>query len=73
MKERSERFARLIQEELVGILPSLEDPRSHLRRIRDALDVEGIDEVAETIEPHAGWRLWTDDFNNIVQVLKSTD
>ncbi len=39
----------------------------------DALDVEGIDEVAETIEPHAGWRLWTDDFNNIVQVLKSTD
>ena len=37
----------------------------------DALEVEGIDEVAETIEPHAGWRLWTDDFNNIVQVLKS--
>ena len=27
MKERSERFARLIQEELVGILPALEDPR----------------------------------------------
>jgi ribosome-binding factor A len=27
MKERSERFARLIHEELVGILPSLEDPR----------------------------------------------
>jgi ribosome-binding factor A len=27
VKERSERFARLIHEELVGILPSLEDPR----------------------------------------------
>jgi len=39
----------------------------------DALEVEGIDEVAETVEPHAGWRLWTDDFNNIVQVLKSSD
>jgi ribosome-binding factor A len=27
VKERAERFARLIHEELVGILPSLEDPR----------------------------------------------
>ncbi|MDB4968422.1 MAG: ribosome-binding factor [Myxococcales bacterium] len=27
MNERSERFARLIHEELVGILPMLEDPR----------------------------------------------
>ena len=27
MKERAERFARMIHEELVGILPALEDPR----------------------------------------------
>ncbi len=27
MKERAERFARMIQEELVGILPDLQDPR----------------------------------------------
>jgi SAM-dependent methyltransferase len=37
----------------------------------DALDVEAIDDVAEKIEPRAGWRLWTDDFNNVVQVLKT--
>ena len=29
-----------------------------------------IEEVAEEIEPRDDWRLWTDDFNNIVQVLK---
>src|SRR5512147_2644559 len=27
MKERAERFARMIHEELVGILPDLQDPR----------------------------------------------
>jgi SAM-dependent methyltransferase len=37
------------------------------------LEKEPIDEVAEAIEPRPGWRLWTDDFNNIVQVLKSRD
>jgi hypothetical protein len=36
----------------------------------DALEAEEIDEVSEKIEPRPGWRLWTDDFNNIVQVLK---
>jgi hypothetical protein len=35
-----------------------------------ALRVPTIDEVAESIEPRPGLRLWTDDFNNIVQVLK---
>jgi SAM-dependent methyltransferase len=39
----------------------------------DALEAEKIDEVAEQITPHAGWRLWTDDFNNVVQVLKSRE
>jgi len=36
----------------------------------DSLEAKSIDEAAETIEPHPGWRLWTDDFNNILQVLK---
>jgi SAM-dependent methyltransferase len=36
----------------------------------DALDADEISEVAVLIQPKPGWRLWTDDFNNIVQVLK---
>ena len=36
----------------------------------DTLEADAIDEVAEQIEPRPDWRLWTDDFNNIVQVLK---
>ena len=36
----------------------------------DTLEADAIDDVSEQIQPHPGWRLWTDDFNNIVQVLK---
>jgi SAM-dependent methyltransferase len=36
----------------------------------EALEAKAIDEVAEAVEARPGWRLWTDDFNNIVQVLK---
>ncbi len=36
----------------------------------DTLEANAIGEVAKTIEPKPGWRLWTDDFNNIFQVLK---
>ena len=39
----------------------------------ERLDAKPIEEAAETIEPRAGMRLWTDDFNNIVQVLKHDD
>jgi len=39
----------------------------------DALEAEAIDEAAQTIDPRPGWRLWTDDFNNIVQILKRDD
>jgi SAM-dependent methyltransferase len=39
----------------------------------ETLDAPLIDEAAETIEPRPDWRLWTDDFNNIVQVLKHDD
>ena len=37
------------------------------------LEAAPIEEAAEAIEPRAGLRLWTDDFNNIVQVLKHDD
>jgi SAM-dependent methyltransferase len=36
----------------------------------DALARVPIDEVAEPIAAHPNWRLWTDDFNNVLQVLK---
>ncbi|HET9764217.1 MAG TPA: fused MFS/spermidine synthase [Casimicrobiaceae bacterium] len=39
----------------------------------ETLGAPSIDAVAETIEPRPEWRLWTDDFNNIVQVLKRDD
>jgi hypothetical protein len=35
-----------------------------------ALEAPLIDEVSVPIDPRPGLRLWTDDFNNIVQVLK---
>jgi len=34
------------------------------------LDAPRITEAAVPIVEHADWRLWTDDFNNLVQVLK---
>jgi len=34
------------------------------------LDKAPIAEAAKPIEARPGWRLWTDDFNNLVQVLK---
>jgi len=39
----------------------------------DRLEAKPIEEAGEAIEPRAGLRLWTDDFNNIVQVLKHDD
>ena len=35
-----------------------------------SLAVPLIAEVAKPIQPRGDWALWTDDFNNIVQVLK---
>ncbi|HEY8242250.1 MAG TPA: fused MFS/spermidine synthase [Casimicrobiaceae bacterium] len=35
-----------------------------------ALQKPAIADAATAIEPRRDWRLWTDDFNNIVQVLK---
>jgi len=39
-------------------------------RDRRALDAPGIKEVSEPMEEQPSWRLWTDDYNNLVQVLK---
>ncbi len=36
----------------------------------EALARGPISEVAEAITPRPGWRLWTDDFNNVIQTLK---
>ena len=36
----------------------------------DILDRPRIAETAKPIVAHPGWRLWTDDFNNLFQVLK---
>jgi len=37
---------------------------------RELLDRPELREVETEIEPRRDWRLWTDDFNNLVQVLK---
>lgn len=36
----------------------------------ESLTREGLSEAAKPIVPRPDWRLWTDDFNNLVQVLK---
>jgi SAM-dependent methyltransferase len=38
-----------------------------------ALEAAPIDDVSVAIDPRPDWRLWTDDFNNIFQVLKSRE
>jgi len=37
---------------------------------KDLLAHPRLAEATNPIESHPGWRLWTDDFNNLVQVLK---
>jgi SAM-dependent methyltransferase len=37
---------------------------------KETLEAAAIDEVAEAIDPPPDFPLWTDDFNNIVQVIK---
>jgi hypothetical protein len=34
------------------------------------LESPDIEDATLPIEPRPDWRVWTDDFNNIVQVLK---
>ena len=47
--------------------------RSDWVLVSDSAEVlarQPINEAALPIATHSGWRLWTDDFNNVVQVLK---
>jgi hypothetical protein len=37
---------------------------------RESLDRPELTESAKDVEVRKDWRLWTDDFNNLVQVLK---
>jgi hypothetical protein len=37
---------------------------------RESLDRPALTEAATEVEVRKDWRLWTDDFNNLVQVLK---
>jgi SAM-dependent methyltransferase len=37
---------------------------------RELFDRPALADAAKNIEPRPDWRLWTDDFNNLVQVLK---
>ena len=37
---------------------------------RESLDRPTLTEAATEVEVRKDWRLWTDDFNNLVQVLK---
>jgi hypothetical protein len=39
-------------------------------RNRELLAEPRIANAASAIEPHPGWRVWTDDFNNLFQVLR---
>jgi hypothetical protein len=41
-----------------------------LSRDPEALERARIEEAATPVTDHPEWRLWTDDFNNLVQVLK---
>ena len=37
---------------------------------RESLDYPALTDAATEVEVRKDWRLWTDDFNNLVQVLK---
>jgi hypothetical protein len=41
-----------------------------LSRRRESLDYEALTDAASEVEARKDWRLWTDDYNNLVQVLK---
>ena len=41
-----------------------------LSRRRESLDYPALTDAASEVEVRKDWRLWTDDYNNLVQVLK---
>ena len=58
-----------IADEGPGVLASRSDWLL-LTENNELLEMPEINDFATEIEPRRDWRLWTDDFNNIVQVLK---
>ena len=62
-------WAAWIRDEGEGPLASTSD-WVLLARNGKILDLPHIVEATTPIHEHPDWRLWTDDFNNLVQVLK---
>jgi len=61
--------ATWVRDEAEGALASRSD-WVLLARDGSLLDLPRVAEAAIPIVAHPDWRLWTDDFNNLVQVLK---
>lgn len=62
-------YAVLVADDGAGSMASRSD-WVLLSDSKASLEKELIAEASEAITPRPGWRLWTDDFNNIVSVLK---
>jgi len=70
--------ARLAQEygaHAVNVYEKGDDDRTQsdwvlVSREKSALEEEHIKAVSEPVEEQPSWRMWTDDYNNLVQVLK---
>lgn len=62
-------YAVLVSDDGAGAMASRSD-WVLLSDSKAALEKQPIAEASEDIEPHPEWRLWTDDFNNIVEILK---
>lgn len=69
MKERAERFARLIHEELIGILPSLEDPRI----VEVDITITQVRVSGDLGAAHVLIRVDTDDEKKRAKLLKGLD
>ncbi|MEO8305371.1 MAG: fused MFS/spermidine synthase [Betaproteobacteria bacterium] len=71
-----EGLAHAHQMQMIHIADNAEDvPASRsdwllLSDRRESLDKPELTEAAKEVEVRKDWRLWTDDFNNLVQVLK---
>jgi len=70
-----EGLAHVHQMLMIDIADTPEGPASSsdwllLSDLRASLDKPELTEAAKEVEVRKDWRLWTDDFNNLVQVLK---
>ena len=69
LADAAELYAVLVADDGAGQMASRSD-WVLLSDSKAALEKEPIDEASEAITQRPGWRLWTDDFNNIVEVIK---